>query len=45
MIENPVCDAYAYTRVATMGYTGNGMGAKTRCRTARVSWIALKPGA
>ncbi len=47
MIENPIYGgAYAYGKTgATMGYTGNGVGAKARCRKARAEWIALKPGA
>jgi hypothetical protein len=28
-----------------VGYTANGVGAKTRCRKARAEWIALKPDA
>ena len=47
MIENPIYGgAYAYGKTgARMGYTGNGVGAKTRCRKARAEWIALKPDA
>jgi DNA invertase Pin-like site-specific DNA recombinase len=47
MIENPIYGgAYAYGRTgARMGYTGNGVAAKTRCRKPRAEWIALKPGA
>jgi DNA invertase Pin-like site-specific DNA recombinase len=47
MIENPIYGgAYAYGKTgARMGYTGNGAGAKSRCRKARAEWIALKPGA
>jgi len=47
MIENPIYGgAYAYGKTgSTMGYTGAGAGAKTRCRKARADWIALKPDA
>jgi hypothetical protein len=47
MIENPIYGgAYAYGKTgATMGYTADGVGAKTRCRKARAEWIALKPDA
>src|SRR3974390_429103 len=45
MIENPIYGgAYAYGKTgATMGRTGDGAGAKTRCRKARADWIAFKP--